>query len=149
MIVVELKPGASWSENTPLSESAYKDTRVANVYKAGEIPSSHGNNKFVVGTNESDNVSLKPNTTYAFYVRWIAQEKVSTVLHAYKVTSINRRTFRPRMILRVIRLIYYIDAGSSVAGIAKVPENFASPSPLLTCLQTSVCYFVPLFITAT
>ena len=76
MIVVELKPGASWSESTPLFESANKDTRVAKVYKAGEIPSSHVNNQFVVGTNESDNVSLKPNTTYAFYVRWIAQEEV-------------------------------------------------------------------------
>ena len=75
MIVVELKPGVSWPENTALPDVRDSSGRVANFYVAKEIPSR--NNQFVVGTNEDDNFSLKPNTTYAFYVRWIAEEQVS------------------------------------------------------------------------
>ena len=81
MIVVELRSGVSWSENTPMPEVG--DGRVASVYMAKEIPSSLGDKQFVVGTNEDNNMPLKPNTTYAFYVRWIAQEQVSISVLAW------------------------------------------------------------------
>ena len=74
MIVVELKPGASWSENMSLPDGEDSRVTVARVFEAS--PSSHRARHFVVGTNEDNNVQLKPNTTYAFYIRWIAQEQV-------------------------------------------------------------------------
>ena len=80
--VVELKPGVLWPENTPLPNT--EDSRVANIYVAKEIPSSHGDSQFVVGTGEDHNVTLKPSTIYAFYVQWIAQEQVcSFTLYIY------------------------------------------------------------------
>jgi hypothetical protein len=49
-----------------------EDSRVVSV---SEVTLSNNRaRRFVIGANEEDgNVALKPSTTYAFYIRWIAQ----------------------------------------------------------------------------